>query len=208
MADGGFAITDGMLTNKHFATAAEIAVTKLAARSQVRLAIPLEQLRVWNALATNLPGTPASDDLGLVTGTWGTDAPYAGTGDLKAAGATTRYAAFLAVLPPDYEAGEPVTLRVKCGMKTTVSDTTCTLDAEMYAFDKASGTIDTTDLVSTGATTMNSLTAADVDFALDEAALEPGQMVEVRLAIACNDGATVTAVIGAIWQVELLCDTR
>ncbi len=208
MADLTFLLTDGSIVSKHFAADAAIEATKLARRSQARVTVPLEKLRTWDALATNLPNTSSSDDLGLVTGSWGSTAPYVGTSDLKTAGATTRYAGFLIPMPPDYEDGETVTLRVTCGMKTTVADTSCTIDAECYPFNLREGGIDTTDLVATSAQSINSLTAASKDFAIDESGLVAGQMLSFRIKIVCTDAAAVTAVIAAIWQVEVLCDLR
>ena len=61
--------------------------------------VGLESLRVWNAYQTNLPGTAATDDLALIGGTFGTAPPTISAGDLKAAGATTRYARFQMQLP-------------------------------------------------------------------------------------------------------------
>jgi hypothetical protein len=49
--------------------------------------IPLTDFRVWDAMQTPLPGTPATDDLGLVGGTFGTATPTLRTQDLKTAGA-------------------------------------------------------------------------------------------------------------------------
>ena len=37
--------------------------------------VPLVEFRVWDAMATLLPGTPAADDLGLVGGTYGSATP-------------------------------------------------------------------------------------------------------------------------------------
>ncbi len=208
MPDLTFLLTDGSISSKHFAADAAIEAGKLARRSAARIVVPLHRLRTWDQLYVNLPNVSSSDDLGLVTGSWGSTAPYVGTSDLKAAGATTRYAGFLVALPPDYEDGEAVTLRIICGMKTTIADGSCTIDAEVFPFNVREGTIDVGDLNLTNAQTMNSLTAANKDFDLDESGLIAGQMIEVRLKIVCTDAATVSAVIAAIWQVELLCDSR
>lgn len=200
-------LDSGEVFNKHIADAANIGRAKLAQRSNGVLSVPLTAWRVWNALETNLPGTPASDDLGIITGTWGSDAPYIGTGDLKAAGATTRRAAALLPLPPDYEADETVTIRVHAGMKTTISDGTATLDVEVWRIDK-DGTLGSADLYAGAAQDINDLTADAYDFVLADTTLEPGDQLYVRLSISVSDGATATAVIGAVWQVEVLADLR
>lgn len=168
--------------------------------------VPFTDLRVWDALATNLPGTAANDDLALSGGTFATNGPRVTAGDLKAAGATTRYARFQVALPAEYDAGETITLRIKCGMLTTVSDTTCTIDAQVYKLDGA--TAIGSDLCATSATTMNSTTFANKDFTITPTGLVAGDVLDIRLAIACNDAATGTAVEPAIGAVSLLCDIR
>lgn len=171
-----------------------------------RLKIPLESWRVWDALQTNLPGTAASDDLALIGGTFGSASPTIQTGDLKAAGSTTRRARVTVNLPHEYVAGQSVTVRVKGGMKTTVADTACTVDIEAYR----SGDDETigSDLCTTAAQSINSLTAANKDFTISPATLMPGDTLDIRLSVLTNDAATVTAVIGLIGAVELLIDTK
>ena len=170
--------------------------------------IPLTDFRVWDALQTNLPGTPSSDDLALVGGTFGTATPSIRTEDLKAAGATNKYARFLVQLPWEYQAGETVTLRFKAGMITTVAGTSATLDVEAYKLQADPDDAIGSDLVSTAATTMNSLTFADIDFTITPTSLSPGDILDVRVKIAINDGASGTAVIGALTSAKLLADVR
>lgn len=206
---GTFTVTDEAIKNRHVAATAAIERSKLEQRVLAKCSVVPTDWRVWDALQTVLPGTPANDDLGLVTGTWGSSPPpYLGTGDLKAAGATTRRARVLANLPPDYEAGQTVTIRVYCGMITTAADTSCTVDVEAWRVDKEDGTLGAADLVTTAATTMNSTTADDRDFVVTATTLLPGDTLDIRLSIACNDAATATAVIGAVYQVEVLADLR
>lgn len=197
-------LSDEVLGNRHFTPSAEIERAKLAVRNSGVCPVPLHRLRVWDALATNLPATPAADDLGLVTGTWGTNAPYAGTGDAKAT-TVTRRAGFFVAVPHDFAPGGSLSLRAYCGMKTTVSDTTATLDFEAYRLDE-DGTLGSADLVATAAQSINSLTTAAKTFALDEGSLEPGDILYVRMTVAVVDGATGTAVIGAVYGVQLLAD--
>ena len=168
--------------------------------------VDLVNLRVWDAFQTAL-GTAASDDLGVATGTFGTGLPYVSTGDLKAAGATTRRARFVFQLPAEYVAGESVRITANAGMVTTVADTSCTLDFEAYKSNR-----DTTktgsDLVTTSATTINSLTFAAKDFDITATSLSPGDILDVRVSIACTDAATVTAVIGALADLQMKLDIK
>lgn len=172
--------------------------------------IPLTNFRVWDAMQTNLPGTPAADDLGLVGGTFGSATPSLRTEDLKAESVnpTLNRARVLVQLPWDYVAGQSVTLRFKAGMITTVSDTTATLDCEAYKLQDDPDDAIGSDLVTTTATTINSLTFANIDFVVNPSSLSPGDILDVRITTAVNDGATGTAVIAGITSAKLMVDVR
>lgn len=170
--------------------------------------IPLTDFRVWNAMQTLLPGTPLTDDLGLVGGTFGTATPSLRTEDLKTAGATSSYARVLVQLPWEYESGQSITLRFKAGMITTVADTTATLDCEAYKLQSDPDDALGSDLVTTAATTMNSTTFADIDFVVTPTGLSPGDILDVRIKTTVTDGAGATAVIAGITSARLLADVR
>jgi hypothetical protein len=198
----------GEIRDNNINDGAAITRSKMAQRVLAKLNIPLTDFRVWDALATNLPGTSATDDLALITGaTFGTNAPYIGTSDLKAAGATTRRAGIFLWLPEDYEATETVNIRCVAGMITTIADVTATIDVEAYRIDE-DGTLGAADLVTTAATTINNLTAANKDFVVTATDLVAGDGLMVRVTMAINDGATLTAVIGAMWSFKVLADLR
>lgn len=169
--------------------------------------IPFSLLRIHDAFQTPI-STAASDDLGLSTGgTFGTNNPYISGGDLKTLGATTRRARFTFTLPPEYVAGESVRIVANAGMVTTAADTSCTLDFEVFKADKA--TLATgSDLVTTAATTINSTSFAAKNFDLTSAGLTAGDMLDIRISIACNDVATGTAVIPAIAHLALALDIK
>lgn len=170
--------------------------------------IPLTEFRVWDAMQTLLPGTPSADDLGLVGGTFGTATPSLRSEDLKTLGATNKRARVLVQLPWDYVAGESVTLRFKAGMITTVAGTSATLDCEAYKLQEDPDDAIGSDLVSTAATTMNSTTFANIDFVITPTSLSPGDILDVRITCAVNDGASGTAVIAGITSAKLLADVR
>lgn len=194
------------IVDRHISQAAAISRSKLAQRVLAADAFRLETLRSSADLAVNLPAAAAASDLGLVSGVLGTDAPSIQSGDLKAAGATTRYARLSIPLPDDYEDGETVTLRFRAGMKTTIADTSATIDAEAR-LNQGDGTVGA-DLCATPAQSINALAAADFDFTITPATLGAGDMLDVRVAIAVNDAATATAVIGCLYGVSVLCDRR
>lgn len=168
--------------------------------------ISLTSLRVWDAFATNLPDTAATDDLALIGGTFATAPPTVSAGDLKDAGATTRYARFELRLPECYDAGQTVTLSISAGMVTTVASVSCTIDAQIYKLNKITGI--SADLCATAAIDINSLVFGARAFAITPSGLVAGDVFDVRIAIACNDSATATAVTPTIAAIDLLCDIR
>lgn len=201
--EGNLHITGNLVVGGNMPT---IDRSDLELESNACYLIPWEAWRVWDAFATVLPGTAATDDLALIGGTFGTNAPSIQAGDLKAAGATTRYARCVLRIPPEFQTGQSVTIRAHAGMKTTVADTSCTIDFSAYRSDLEDGV--GSDLVTTAATAINSLTEADKDFSVDSATLLPGDYLDIRMAITCTDGATATAVIPFVGSIELLLDIR
>jgi len=202
----GKATFNGKINASNDALSAQTRATVLQQDANIRFPVNLTTLRVWDALHTNLPGTAATDDLALIGGTFGTAAPTIQAGDLKAAGATTRYARFTAVVPECFDAGQTVQVLITCGMTTTISDTTCTLDLECYKADKL-GVVGS-DLCSVAALTMNSLTFSEKTFTITSSGLAAGDVLDLRVAIACNDAATATAVIPTISNIDVTFDIK
>ena len=132
---------------------------------------------------------------------------YLATADLKNAGATNNYARGRFTLPPEYETGQTVKIRLRAGMKTTVASASATVDVEAFISDKF-GAVSGGDLVTTAATTCNSLTPGDKDFDLTATNLAPGVTIDFRITSAVNDSGTGTAVIVAIGAVQFLLDIR
>lgn len=181
---------------------AEFARSQFIQEPNVEYAVDLAALRVHDAPATLLPGTSATDDLGLIAGTFGTDPVTVGTGDIKALGAVTRYARFLFSIPAEYEAGQSITVRLNAGVGTTIADTSATVDVECYLDGAGS------DRCTTAAQSINSLSAANKDFAITATSVVPGSVLDIRIAIIANDGATGTAVVPEINKISLLLDIR
>lgn len=199
-------VSSGAVDNVSVASDAAIARSKLAQDTLTPFPVPFEIFRVHDAFQTVLPGTSATDDLGLYGGTFGTSQPLIRTYDVKTVGATTLYARAMIPLPAEYDGGETISLRLYAGMVTTVADTSCTIDVEAYQVDKDNSI--SADLCATSAQSINSLTFAAKDFTITPTALTPGDLLDVRIAVAANDAATGTEVIAAIAGVDLLCDIR
>ena len=164
--------------------------------------------RVHDAIVTPLPATPSAANLGLVGGTFGTDVPTLQSEDLKAAGATNKYARVLIALPVEYEAGQTVVIRLRAAMLTTAADVAATIDLSVYRSDRDGAAESATDLVTTSAQSMNSTTPADLDFTINSGGLSPGDVLDLRVHVIVNDAATATAVKAEISAAELLCDIR
>jgi hypothetical protein len=196
----------GSLSIKETGVSAQSRATILTQDANAIFPINFALLRVWDAFQTNLPGTAATDDLALVGGTFATAPPTVSGGDMKALGATTRYARFQMQLPECYDAGQTITLSMSAGMVTTVADTSCTLDVQCYKLDKVTGI--GSDLCATAATSINSLTFADIPFTITPTGLIAGDVFDVRIAITCTDAATGTAVTPTIAGLDLLCDIK
>ena len=173
-----------------------------------RYEIPFYAWRVHDAPQTNLPGTSADDDLGLYGTTIGTNPPYIATSDLKAEGGnpTLRYARATVKLPAEYVDGQTITIRFKAGMITTIADDGCTLDLECYLTDDEDGV--GADICTTGATTINSLTWANIDFTITPTSVVAGDTLDLRVRTSVSDAATGTAVIAGFGTAELLCDVK
>jgi predicted RecA/RadA family phage recombinase len=160
--------------------------------------IPIEAYRIHDNLHQLAPGVGANDDLGLVTGTYGTSAPTLQTGDSKAA-TTSRKTRFQFAVPPEYVAGEDITLRINAGMLTTIADTSADLDVQCVR--TAAPTVD---LCATAAQDINAIDADDYDFTITPTDVVPGDVLDFVLTIDIVDGSTATAVIGKINSVEVL----
>lgn len=201
-------LPDGSITSNTISGNAEILHTQLRQRTLQSFPVSPTQYRVWDANHTNAVGTAAADDLALTTAalTGSGATVLLSAGDCKNLGATTRRVAFFMPIPHNYDDGETIQFRIRTKMETTVASTSCTVDLE--AFVVGTGTTVGSDLVTTSATDMNSLTAADKDFVIDASAVNPGDVLQCRLSIAVSDTGTGTAVTPVIISVALLCDTR
>ena len=101
-------IPDGSITNNDIAGNASISPSKLGQKVLAEFVVPAEAFKTWDAVASNLPASAASDDLGLVTGTWLTNPVRITAGDCKNLGATTRRAYFSIPIPDNYDDGETI----------------------------------------------------------------------------------------------------
>ena len=209
---GGHLTADSMRIPSSAVVDASVSADAAISRSKLNLdtlaeyPVLLTDLRVWDAMQTALPGTSSADDLALIGGTFASASPVIRTYDVKAAGAVTLRARFIVNVPIEYAAAETVQIRARGGMTTTVADTSATVDIEAYKMDEFGGI--GSDLCTTSAQSINSLTSADKDFTIAATTLSAGDQLDVRISVAVNDAATGTAVYATIGKISLLCDVR
>lgn len=185
-------IPDGSLRDVDLNSAAAIKPSKLEQQTAQIFDISLTDARVWDDFRALVPSTAANDDLGLITGTWGTDTPTLQSGDGKAT-TITRRAGFAFRLPHNFVAAGTLVIRVRGGMVTTISDGVATVDLQVHEADLDGGV--GSDLCQTSAITVNSLTKVNADFTIDSSGLVAGDLLYLRLTAAITDTATGTAVI-------------
>lgn len=198
---GALDVSSGTLTLKD----GQIAKSKLAQQNNDLIAIPLTDLRVHDAVSSLLPATAAADDLGLVSGTYGTDGPLLKTSDAKAT-TVTQYARVLVPVDDLWVTGETYQVRIIAGMDTTISDGTATVDLEAYVPD-GDGAVGS-DICATAAQSINSLTTANFDFTITTTSLTDGDILDLRITVAITDSATATAVYGQIYGIQIMRDTK
>lgn len=198
-------ITKGSLINGDFSANCNLDPAKMGLTLR-DFAVPLSRAVIYTSLQP-LPSTSSGSDLGFTAGTWATNTPKISSGDVKAAGTTTRYALMPFILPDRFAPGGTVTVKLMAGMETTVAGTSCSLDLEVYLADDAGG-ITGSDLCATAAQDMNSLTSAEFPFTLTTTNLVAGSQMWARIKISAVDAATATAVIANLYKVLFTCQCR
>ncbi len=203
---GDLVLASGSVSDDKVQAGAGLQRAKLQQESLQKYIAPFTSMRVHDAIQTLLPSPSVADDLGFpATVTMGTVAPLIESHDLKTL-TQTLYARFSFALPVEYVAGETVQVRIRAGMKTTPADGSCNLGLEVYKADRDGGAGG--DIVQTSAQDMNNLANADLDFNIDESGLNPGDVLDCRLSVACVDSASATAVIAEILEVAFLLDIK
>jgi len=168
--------------------------------------IPAHEWRKTDGVTVNA-ATAASTNFGVVYGTDGTDFPHLETIDSK--NATTAVVSRVIVkLPANYVAGSAITIRARCGMKTTVASNSGSTTIDFSAYSNSGvANAGSADLVTTNAQSINSLTAANYDFTVTPTGLVAGQDLHIKMTLTVTDSATGTAVIGTVNHCEILTTT-
>ena len=162
-------------------------------------------MRVHDAMQTVLPGTAANDDMGLITGTPGTDAPTLQGVDFGGT-STDEKATFLFPLPVEYVSGQAITCVVRGAMVTTTSDGTATVDVECWVADDNGGVGG--DICTTAAQSINNLTPADKSFTITPTSRVAGDVLVVRLSFAGSDSGNLGVMIPEIQKVSFVLSVK
>lgn len=185
--------------------------TLRSALGQDDLAVYELELDRWKDTATPVllgasAGTP-SGAFGLTVGTHGT-APHIIKGEAASGNSKTNKMRTQFTLPPEYVAGQTVTLRVVAHETVGAATVSTTVDAEVYVNAKT-GSLEgsPTDLCATAAIDVTT-SAGNKDFTLTPTDLAPGDTLDIEITGVTNDtGGSVGTVLG-IYSVALLLDIK
>lgn len=193
----------GSVDNDAVADDAEIARSKFALENLTKFPIDLTTARVWDAMHLGLSNTPLTDDdlaiIGTIAGVKITTNDVVGT-------SKTRKCAFISKVPESFQIGEDFQIRLRAGTIGDVCQVAATIDVECFEGNKFGGV--GSDICSTAAQSINSVTAADKDFVIDETLLVPGSQLLIIVTIAANDTGGSGAVQAAFGAIERLVDIR
>ena len=178
----------------------------LAQEPLVRFPIRLTDFRTHDTLQP-LANSASGNNLAIVGGTYGTDGVNLSAGDVHAAGVVTRRARAVVPLPAEYVGGQQINVKVAGATKTNAADTYCTVAVEAWKINRDS-LVTGSQLVTTSAAAINSTTFAEKTFVLNSASLQPGDLLDIRVTIAVDDGAGGAAVTPTIASVDLLLNIK
>lgn len=211
-ADGGITVDTSNATISGITGA--IATASTITKVSGVIGIPLVSGHTWDSLAVNIPATAGNDDMGLVTGTPGTNAPQLQGLDVGGGGSETDAGSvgFQFVVPDWYTTGGTMTLQILAGMLTTVAQTTAKIYVKAWVPDYANkdGTVGVLNNGATGVS-INSLTFATVEFLIDDDlaahVLAPGDVVQLQIQAKVNDTTDAGVMIPCIRDIRVAFST-
>ena len=179
--------------------------------TQDDLAVYGLDLETWRVTGTGAllgasAGTP-SGAFGLTYGTHGTNAPQIVSQAASGASITNKMRRTF-TLPPEYVAGQTVTLRVKAKETVGASTVGATIDAKVFEVAAEAGLGGSpTDLCATAAIAVTT-TVGNKDFTITPTNLVPGDPLDIELTGVVNDTGGSVGTIMAIYDVSLLLDIK
>lgn len=164
--------------------------------------LPLTSFRVHDAYQTNLPGTALIDDLGLTSGTYGTDVPTMRSEDLNGDGTAASYARTSFTLPPEYLSGGTITLRIYADTQAGAAS----VDAQAFLASKTGIAISGSDLVTTAATAVTTTFGAK-EFTITPTSRVAGDTLDIRLAVIGTTSVTANTIV-RIPNIEMVLQVK
>lgn len=168
-------------------------------------------LQSWRTTATMQPlgttaGTPAGA-FGITAGTHGTAAPVIASQAASGASVTNSCRRQF-TLPPEYVAGQTVTLRVRAIETVGAAQVSTTIDAEVFEANKDGGLGGSpTDLCATNALDVTT-DAGNKDFTITPTGLAPGDVLDIELTGVVNDTGGTTGTVLQLTDIALLLDIK
>ncbi|MFZ5833019.1 MAG: hypothetical protein ACOY3P_23275 [Planctomycetota bacterium] len=187
-------------------TAGTIDRTQLTQDDLAVFTVPLTELRATGTLAQlgNAAGTP-SGAMGLTPGTHGTNTPIV-VGEAANQNSKTNLARLQFVLPPEYVAGETITLRAHAKV-SAAPQVGATLDVECFVSDGEAGP-GAGDICATAAKNLTT-SYADHDFTITPTGLAAGDVLDIEITAVVNDtGGSAGNKIASIGKLEMLLDIQ
>lgn len=183
---------------------ATLARSSLGQEDAVPYPIKLEDWFIFDSTIHAPLGATAlsADDLIYTYGAAGT-AEATITATDPGGGTPTQKARARFVLPPEYVAGQTITLRVNGGMVTTIADASETVDFNVYR-----AAAPTVDICATAAQSINSLTFADKDFTITPTDCVPGDILDILMTVAGSDVGNLGAMTPTITLVNVMLDIK
>jgi hypothetical protein len=166
--------------------------------------IKFSDCRVHDALGTVLPNTPASDDFGVTTNTFGTAGTFLETPDLKTLGGQSCYFRFHFTLPPHFDPEGTSTFNIKT-RTSAVADVSSMLTVVGYEISGGQGV---GERIAADPTDINASTPATNSFPLITTSLVGGDILDVRVLAAVDDGSGASPVVVRVYDMYFSLCTR
>jgi len=203
----GDLIVNGSISAQSISSTANIMRSSLEEDALKTCTINLADIRVHDAVHTVLPGTPATDDFGLV-GTDYTSTPILRTIDEDNNGAPHAvYGRFFFPLPVEYVSGGDIRIQIYAGYNTAAPDGSGDLDVECKVWDVASGALGS-DICTTSAQDISSTTISAKTFVVTGTNRVAGDTLDIRFSITTEDNTGATVNIGEITKIMVLLDVK
>jgi len=202
--DGGLTLpANAVSSDNQIKAGSDITRAKMIQEANAVYALPVQTWRVHNTGQLLPSAAGGADDLYIDADNWATDGWMLKSDDANGT-TVTQYAVNSFCMPPEYDAGETITLRLPC-IAGVIPDTTKTIDLVAYE-DNYNGGIGA-DLCATAAQNVTT-SWANYDFTITPTTVAAGDMLIFRLAINFVDSGSGADVVASIGHPTVRIDIR